>query len=134
MAFWDWLDEYSVGVGAMDDEHKKLVGYINELHEAMKAGRSLAALGPLLTSLNSYAQTHFGNEERLMQRYGYPGLPEQQQAHKRFIEQVHAFEEELAAGRTPIIKIMSFLKDWLSSHIMSLDKQYTDFFKEKGIT
>ena len=39
MSLIQWSDEYSVMVREMDDQHKTLVGMINDLHEAMKSGK-----------------------------------------------------------------------------------------------
>jgi len=31
------------------------------------------------------------------------------------------------------LEVMNFLKDWLSHHILSVDKKYAPFLNEKGI-
>ena len=40
MALIEWNESFSVGVKAMDDQHKGLANALNDLHAAMKAGRA----------------------------------------------------------------------------------------------
>jgi hemerythrin len=39
MALFDWKETYSVGVKEIDNQHKMLVGTLNELFEAMRNTR-----------------------------------------------------------------------------------------------
>ena len=38
MSFFEWKEDYSVEIKKIDTQHEKLVGYLNELYESMKAG------------------------------------------------------------------------------------------------
>ena len=38
MQLLQWKDEYSVGIDAVDYEHKELIDLINRLHEELDAG------------------------------------------------------------------------------------------------
>jgi hypothetical protein len=49
MALYDWNESYSVGVKTMDDQHKKLIGMINQLHDAMKEGKGSSEIGSVLS-------------------------------------------------------------------------------------
>ncbi len=132
--FIPWSDRMSVSVGAMDAQHRKLVGYINELHAALQSGKDAARLGNILTGLISYTVTHFGSEEKLMAQHGYPGLPEQKAAHQAFISKVRAFQADVQAGRAAVSEdILSFLRDWLLNHIMRSDRQYGKHLNAQGI-
>jgi hypothetical protein len=50
VALMTWTDRLSVGVGVIDDDHKKLVGMVNELYEAMQAGHGKEKLAASSTS------------------------------------------------------------------------------------
>jgi hypothetical protein len=39
MAIIEWSDEYSVGVAALDDDHKQLIDIINKIEEAENGAR-----------------------------------------------------------------------------------------------
>ena len=43
MALFGWKSEYSVGIEKFDRQHRLLVGYINALYEALRAGRGRSA-------------------------------------------------------------------------------------------
>ena len=42
-----WRDDYSVGDTAMDKQHRRLIGLINELDEVIQKGKNTAELGPV---------------------------------------------------------------------------------------
>ncbi|MCC6132451.1 MAG: hemerythrin, partial [Acidobacteria bacterium] len=54
MSLITWSDELSVGVSAFDNQHKRLVALINELHDAMSAGKGSKVLGKILSELADY--------------------------------------------------------------------------------
>jgi hemerythrin len=133
MAFYEWKPEFSVQVLRFDEQHKKLIQLINHLHDSMKAGQAVAQMASILNELDSYTQKHFREEEILMERYQYPGLPAQKQSHALFIKKIAEFKDEFSKGKlsTPL-NVMAFLKDWLTRHILETDKQYGPFFSGKG--
>jgi hemerythrin-like metal-binding protein len=128
-----WSSSYSVQVSQMDGEHQRLVGIINKLYGAMRAGRGKEAIGSILGELIDYTKNHFAHEERLMQETGFPGLEEQRRAHGNLLSRVSEIEKKFKAGEVLSQEVMSFLKDWLSNHIQKEDKQYGPHLNSKGI-
>jgi hemerythrin len=134
MALMDWNDKLVTGVGEIDAQHKRLVGMINALHEAMKAGKSRDMVAGFIGELKSYASAHFDTEERLMERYGFPGLAAHRVEHNQFIEKVLDYDLCLQEGAcVGPMDVMLFLKSWLTGHIQGTDQQYAPFFREKGL-
>ncbi len=134
MAFFTWKEEYSVGIKKFDEQHKRIVGYLNELYEAMKGGKGKEALGDVLTGLLEYTRTHFLAEESLMKLYDYPGYDEHRMKHEKMAGHVTLLMEKYTSGEiTSPIQITNFLKDWLGKHIMQTDKSYGPFLKSKGV-
>jgi hemerythrin len=126
MAFYTWNENYSVGIPEMDEQHKKLIGMINQLHDAMKEGRVKAELGKIIEEMVEYTKYHFTAEEKLMAEYKYPGLAAQKADHTAFILKVQDFITDLNSGKLAMgIDVLSFLKDWLTNHIMITDKKYS---------
>jgi hemerythrin len=134
MAMIEWDDSFSVGVEEINEQHKKLVSMINELYDAMKAGKGKDALGPIINGLIDYTQVHFKTEEDYFDKFGYPLTQAHKLEHKGFVDKVTAFKSDFDAGNTSLtIDVMNFLKDWLIHHIKGSDKKYTEFFHEHGV-
>ena len=129
-----WTDELSVNVRDLDLQHQKLFDLINELHEAMRSGKGKELVGSILNRLADYTKTHLSYEEKLMQTHSYPGYNSQKLAHDALTKQVMEYTTKHQDGKVTTIEIMNFLKDWLSKHIMSVDKKYASFFNNKGVS
>lgn len=74
MALIQWDDSFSVKVAEIDQQHKRLIVMINELHDAMKQGKGKDALGKIINGLISYTATHFDTEERYFDQFEYPAM------------------------------------------------------------
>ena len=134
MALIDWSPSYSVKVAKFDQQHKKLVDLINQLHDAMKSGQGTTAIGVVLQSLIAYTGTHFSEEIKLMQTHGYPDLAKHQAEHEKFVKQVIEFQQKFQDGGAMLtMSVLSFLKDWLVKHIQGEDKKYGPFLNAKGV-
>ena len=71
MELISWKDSLNVGIVEIDEQHKKLVGLINKLFEAMANGKSSEIMKSVLGELSNYVNTHFATEEKLMKQFGY---------------------------------------------------------------
>jgi hemerythrin len=60
-----WRDSYSIGIDTLDEQHKTLLGYINELYESQKTSTSQAVIKDMIQKLHDYSVFHFKNEEDL---------------------------------------------------------------------
>lgn len=107
---------------------------INELHEAMRAGRGREVMSEILQGLVDYTKYHFSTEERYMALHGYPEYQHHRSEHKIFVDKVMEFQRELDSGSLLLsLDVMDFLKNWLSNHILVKDKKYAPFFNERGL-
>jgi hemerythrin-like metal-binding protein len=134
MSLLSWKHEHSVGIRCFDDEHKKLFSMINELHDAMRMGRGQEVTKKLLTSLGDYTVRHFAAEEASMSRTGFSGLAAHKAEHQKLVDDLKKIKSDLDAGR-PVnsVMLLSFLKDWLTGHIMKCDKLYSTHLNAQGI-
>lgn len=131
MSFVSWSDELSVGIDEIDNQHKQFIDMINELHLAMKSGKSAVVLPAILTKLSDYAVFHFSHEEKVLQSYNFPELLTHKMIHDKFTKEIKKLFEDLASKKTLLsIDIMNSLKDWLVQHIMGQDKKYSEFIKK----
>jgi len=134
MAFMQWQDSYSVGVPAMDIQHKQLVALINQLYEAMRTGKGEAAMQNILPALVQYTKTHFNSEEKFMHDAGYPNIAAHQALHHKLAQQVNDLMDKFKSGKmVPTVSVATFLKDWLINHIQGQDKQYGAFIAQRQL-
>src|SRR5512145_1470410 len=130
MPLLNWTTDLSVGVNEIDDQHKQLIGFMNSLHDSMKAGQAKQALDKTLQELADYTVYHFQAEEKYMQKFRYPGYPAHKMKHDAFVRKVTDFQKDYQAGKLGLsIDLMNFLKDWVTTHIRETDKQYSETFR-----
>lgn len=134
MAIFKWDEKYSVKVHEMDDQHKRLFDLINQLHEAMHSGKGNAALAEILKGLKDYTITHFGAEEKYMEKIHYSGISEQKKQHLIFIKKIEEYVNDLESRKLGLsIEVLNFLRDWLINHIQLMDQKYSEDFQTHGI-
>ena len=135
MALIDWEDIYSVNVGEIDEEHKKLVGMINDLHQAMKDKKTKEVLDDIISGLIEYSGSHFAHEEKYFEEFNYLDATIHRKEHRDFVVKVKKFKQDFDDGIVLLsLDIMNFLKDWLLKHIQGSDKKYSTLFNEKGLS
>jgi hemerythrin len=129
-----WSDDLSVGIKQFDDEHKQLINLINKLNNALKIGGSPKTMEDILNNLVDYTIVHFKHEEENMVKFLYPEYPGHKKAHDDLTAQVIDFRDRYKSGKISFsLELMTFLRDWLTNHIMGTDKKYKDFFISKGL-
>jgi len=135
MPLMTWTDKLSVGVGVLDEDHKKLVGMLNELFDAMRAGQGRDSLGRILNGLVQYTKFHFAREEKFFAQTGYPAAVPHKQEHDALTRQVLDVQQKYTAGASATLSldVMHFLKDWLVNHIQGSDQKYRPHLNAKGI-
>ena len=111
MTFWPWSKELEVGIGEIDEQHKWLVDLTNQLHDALEGGA-----------------------EDLFLRLGYPETDAHKAEHNKFTGQIMNLIERHENGDSAGEKTLELLKDWLTHHILKVDKAYVDHFRANGIS
>jgi hemerythrin len=130
----EWKESYSVGVGLIDEQHKKLFSLINDLYFAMKESKDKEILGKLLDELAKYVDVHFRAEEAYMEKFDYAGTDEQKEQHKHYSDKIKAFQEAYAQKDALLsYEIIDFLEDWILNHVTGEDKKYTKCFNDNGL-
>ena len=127
MTLIKWNDDlYSVQIEAIDQHHKTLIGLINQLHEAMLAGRGKDIMDGILHELNDYTSYHFNAEEELMRKHSYPLNDYQfhKNEHDNFKVKLSELMEKYRNDERAIsIDTFKFLKEWLLNHIQKVDNK-----------
>ncbi len=117
----------------MDGQHRIIFDLINDLHDAVEAGRGREILQRTMLGLVSYSAMHFRMEEELMRRHQYPAMIEHLGEHSAFVKQVEGFQRAFAGGGESAARQLSdFLKAWLTDHILKIDMKLGAFLKSVG--
>ena len=127
MSLIEWDAKLSVTVPEFDEEHKKLIGMINSLHEAMKSGKGKDMLTKILDEATEYTLKHFAREEKLMAQYRYPEYKEHKALHDEFVKKVTELRNKHDEKLLMASQVLNVLKDWLVNHINNVDKKYGPF-------
>ncbi len=134
MSSIEWSQNFAVGVGEIDSQHKKLIGLIQELHEANVVDQEEAVVSKVLTSLLDYALYHFDTEEKLMLEHGYPAIERHMAEHKVFFDDILQIRSRAQSGQGDVAsETMRFMKEWLTAHILGTDKALGRFLMSRGI-
>jgi hemerythrin len=122
-----WSAQLSVGVAEFDEEHRGLLGLLNELYDAMQLDQGAATLPAIFEDLATYTAVHFAHEEQMMALHRFPELPAHSAEHRALIKQLEELRlryERDGAGVVLTTEVLSFLKNWLLKHIHGTDKRY----------
>jgi hemerythrin len=119
MSVVQWSPAFATGVREIDDQHKRLVGYINELQEA--PGQDGKDLSRILECAIDYTLYHFAFEEALMESKGYPLLAAHKSVHEAFAAELRALKAQFKAGTMTADALRETLARWLFDHISRAD-------------
>jgi len=134
MAVFSWNDSYSVKVAVCDQQHMRLFDIINKLADAMRMGKGQDVVNQVVTELLDYTNTHFQDEEALLQKANYPQLEAHQEMHRIFVKKVQSLQSQAQMGkRVNAAQLLSLMRDWLVNHIQKADKRYSAHLNAAGI-
>ena len=130
-----WDPSMTTGVDSIDNQHKQLIAWLNDLLSAMSVGRGRGEVSSLLDKLGGYAAMHFGHEEDCMAKYKCPVAEQNAAAHQDFIATFTTFREEFdrdGATSHLVLRVESELMRWLTNHIKRTDTQLAPCVKAKA--
>lgn len=133
MPLIEWNDDLKTGFRPMDSEHRRLANLVNELHEYLVAGSSLTLIDAVFQQIAAHTVVHFRHEEKLMAEYGFPDLAAHREAHLELERQITELLQRIELG-APVfsLELVEFLKSWLVSHILTLDKAFGEYALKHG--
>lgn len=133
MTHIDWDEKYSLHVKEIDDQHKNMFLLFNKLQDGMRTGKSKEELENALSELIDNTVIHFATEEKLMQQFSYVGFVEHKRIHDDLIADARELQKRFSQGRITLTeKVSVFLTDWLTDHILDMDKKYAPLFRSES--
>lgn len=130
-----WSDDFSVGVSELDSQHQKIIALINELNANSEISSRSEKLHNILGRIIIYAQNHLDYEENLLRENGYPDFENHLRKHQDYKQKVSDFAVDILEYREDLpVKLLDYLNEWWTNHILKEDMQYKAFLAKKGIT
>jgi hemerythrin len=127
-----WRDSLSIGVDAIDNQHKELLLRFDRLLVACQAGQGIEELKRLMGFLEEYINTHFNDEEALQRLHRYPEYEAHRGEHIYFIDQIKKLKaetQEEGVSTHHVVEINNMLLKWLLNHISKVDTKLGAFIK-----
>jgi hemerythrin len=129
-----WTPDLATTVDEIDRQHKELFRRINDLLDACNEGRGKEEVQKVIRFLQDYVVTHFGEEERYMEKYKYPQYRDHKVQHKEFMENFSQLKKQFDSegpGVHVVISTNYIVVDWLRNHIRKVDKALGAFLQDK---
>lgn len=126
-----WNDSYSVGVAAMDKQHRKLLGLLEQLG-TLTSPNAAADFSTALYELNDYGMVHFAQEEQLLAEHGYD-ISGQTQSHNEYLTKIAEFSMQAMEGEQDGRGLYDYVKAWWLNHILVDDMAYKLYLNERGV-
>ena len=125
-----WTEQFETGHPLVDTQHRMLISYINRLEDLagnLNPSRVEVELFlRFIEFLETYILTHFGEEEKCMNRFKCPVREENQTAHRAFLAFFRKFKLRLEAeGYRPQVvrELHDSCSAWIQQHILRIDVQ-----------
>ena len=134
MALIEWKPRMSVGVSALDDDHRKLFDLLNQLHDVVRGTAERDEVVSIVADLVAYTEYHFECEERLMRLGRYPGLEDHTRIHRDMRRRMVSFQQKFLDAPTDanVLALYDYVSDWLVRHILGEDMRYRPYLDREG--
>ena len=129
-----WTNDLATGNQTIDFQHKQLFQAINNLLDACSQGKGRLQIDNTLIFLKNYTVKHFGDEEKLQQRFRYPDYQNHKKLHDDFTNTVNDLEVQLRSEGPSVSmvgKINFVIGSWLVNHIQKEDLRVAAHIRNK---
>lgn len=133
MSFIEWSEGMSVGVTAIDSDHKCLIRIIHLLHDIRDEEDSRRMIETVLDTMLIYGRHHFTREERVIAACGFPERSFHHLEHQGFCRHVHGLRKRFRGAGNPRIasELLDYLSNWLRHHILIQDMAFKPYVAGK---
>ncbi|MBK8174290.1 MAG: hemerythrin family protein [Rhodospirillales bacterium] len=129
MALLHWRENLSVGVPAIDKDHRQLIDALNQLHVSVVLADNPAVIVEAMSALVHAEIEHFRREEALMRMANYPGLAAHSDIHRQMAKRAGdmeaSFRKQLHLRR--LHTFCGGVADWLLLHVLQEDVKLRPF-------
>jgi hemerythrin len=111
-------------VALLDEQHEEMISRINAVEAIEDDAISHAEADKILNFLGEYIIKHFGDEEELQRKTGYPHYDWHHSLHQWYIAEFHRMRQEFFKnGPTPEFRrlLEKSMMNWFVKHIINVD-------------
>jgi hemerythrin len=126
-----WTEQFNLGIEVIDEQHRKIMEYVNQLQDSRARGKPRKEIGKLIDQLVEYIIFHFGFEENLQEKVGYPYLNPHQKTHALIARQISDYKARFDKGEDFPANVDGMLSSWLFDHVKHDDADFVGSVKEK---
>lgn len=123
-----WTSDLEIGIPEIDQQHKQLVDYINELHDSRR-NADRKKIAEVIDKTIEYTSLHFGFEETMLADAKYPLLRPHKKVHDLFVKRIADLSARFKSGEEVGEELQNLLGRWLVGHIKHDDYAYKECVK-----
>lgn len=120
-----WTADLDTGIPLIDQQHRRIVDFINHLEVAKNAGDK-EAVKQIVYDCVDYTLSHFAFEESLQEEAGYAYCKPHKKVHELFARKVSEYQERMDLGDEVAEELHATLARWLVNHIKRDDADYVE--------
>jgi hemerythrin len=130
----EWKEEYSVNVKELDNQHKRLIDLMNGAYDAFYESKSKEQVRKLIDEVLAHTAIHFSTEEKYFDKFNYEFTEEHKNEHYKLTRDAAAISIDFTNNGVAVVpKLIEFLDNWLTNHIVIHDKKYVKCFNNNGL-
>jgi len=122
MQLLQWKQTYSLGIPAVDLEHRKMIEMINDVYSRIDREHDEVSVQTALADIHAGISAHFALEERLMREASWPEYADHKDDHEELLDQIRdimdAYSDDPETGRGILRRRLS---DWFGRHFATFD-------------
>ena len=120
-------DNLITGNEMIDTQHKELIERTNQFLAKLEEHVGRVDAIKMLDYLDEYVEFHFGEEEKLQEEIGYPGLAEHKELRHTVKELYDMLDEEEGPSEAFVKQVEVNVVDWLVRHIQGFDRSVAEY-------
>ena len=127
-----WDDKYSTGNDDIDNQHKQIFAYLDDLEDHIENGASEKWVSDFMSALGLYTRSHFCFEEVCMRRAKCDVASQNKVQHGKLLVAFTAANQRFKSEGISdelLQQLRKFLTSWLVNHIMKVDIHLQDCIK-----
>lgn len=125
MSEFVWSQQLSVGIPAMDNDHRQIINFMNALALLAERRGAFAELDTAFRKLVDFTRKHFSDEEKLMTAIEYDRIATHKAIHAKLLSELDEHYREFRRTQLLGEAVFRFLAFWLKSHICGIDRKYS---------